>query len=265
MQSTQHTDFARIQINQTEYIEAFLAENYKSFFPNHWHAHFCISIIEKGIFNENEYFAEEGSVFITNPMEVHKNDLIFDQGTSFKTIYISQDLMDKYGGIFGMRLACRAIKDKFLFKLIDKIAVQILAKDNSFDIKDVTFLITHLKNNYQEDLDSDPIIMVENAKQGQGNFEKIRQIKQYVNQNYLEKLTIDNLADILGMEKTYFIKFYKKNTGISPFEYIMVKRIQHGMDLIQKGNNITESALSSGFYDQSQFIRYFKKICRSYS
>jgi AraC-like DNA-binding protein len=250
MPTEQITDFARVQISTSEYLEAFTARNYVSVFPNHWHEHYCISIIEKGIFNENEYFAEEGTVFITNPSEIHKNDLVFENGTSFKTIYLSQSLMDLHSGGALLKIDCRAVKDKTLFNLIGRISDAVFRKSEFFDDSDITLLAKHLSDNYQE---------AAKTQRGLEIDHKIQTIKRYIDQNYTEKLVIEELSSKVGMKNIPFIKYYKKKTGITPFEYIMMKRIQHGMRLMNDGKSVTDAALSSGFYDQSQFIRYFKK------
>lgn len=60
-----------------------------------------------------------------------------------------------------------------------------------------------------------------------------------------------------------FIKKFKRHYQITPNEYLRLKKINQSIKLIQnkKSMKLTEIALESGFYDQSHFIRNFKKYC----
>ena len=58
--------------------------------------------------------------------------------------------------------------------------------------------------------------------------------------------------------KYSFIRQFKKNVGITPFEYVNLQRIKQAKMYLREGLSLVETALSTGFYDQSHFSHYFK-------
>lgn len=92
---------------------------------------------------------------------------------------------------------------------------------------------------------------------------KITQYKtilSFIENHYAEKITLDDLADCVSMNKNYFCKFFFDLTQRSPVEYLNYYRIETACgQLLRTDKNITEVALDCGFSDVSYFIKVFKK------
>ena len=92
---------------------------------------------------------------------------------------------------------------------------------------------------------------------------KITQYKKvlsYIEEHYAEKITLDELAGCLCMNKNYFCKFFYDLTQRSPVEYLNYYRIETACgQLLRSDKTITEVALDCGFSDVSYFIKVFKK------
>lgn len=92
---------------------------------------------------------------------------------------------------------------------------------------------------------------------------KIKQYKTilaYIEEHYAEKVTLDDLADCVSMNKNYFCKFFYDLTQRSPMEYLNYYRIEAACEQLSRTDkSITEIALDSGFCDVSYFIKVFKK------
>ena len=80
----------------------------------------------------------------------------------------------------------------------------------------------------------------------------------YLDKKYNEHITIDELANKLGYNKYYILHLFKEKTGISLHQYIIQKRIKEAK-LENNKDNLIDIALKNGFFDQSHFIRHFKK------
>ena len=85
------------------------------------------------------------------------------------------------------------------------------------------------------------------------------EILHYINLNYHKKIKLDNLALIANQSKFNFIRLFKKNIGITPFEYINLQRSIHAKRYLREGKSIIETSLSTGYFDQSHFNLYFKR------
>lgn len=103
-------------------------------------------------------------------------------------------------------------------------------------------------------------ICVSITNQGyKGNSSIIINACQYINKNYMNKITLKMVADELFTNLTYLSTLFKKEMGISFTEYINDIRIKHTQDLLEN-TNISLVAISSaaGFDCQSYFTKVFK-------
>lgn len=72
---------------------------------------------------------------------------------------------------------------------------------------------------------------------------------------------LDELAEIASMSKSYFSTVFKKLNGISPWDYLISKRISFAAELLKNTDKtILEIALECGFNNTANFNRAFKKI-----
>jgi len=84
--------------------------------------------------------------------------------------------------------------------------------------------------------------------------------------NYIDShlecdITLDELSDIAHMSKTYFSSQFRKLNGISPWEYITIKRIERAIHYIEN-TDLTkiEIAVKCGFNNTSNFYHAFRKV-----
>ena len=82
-------------------------------------------------------------------------------------------------------------------------------------------------------------------------------------QNNLNKnITIEDLASLVFMQPTYFIRRFKKVYSASPMAYFKSLRINKAMELLLTTDNEIENiAKELGIDDASYFSRWFKKSC----
>ena len=83
----------------------------------------------------------------------------------------------------------------------------------------------------------------------------------YIDEHLESDLTLEMLADVAHMSKTYFCGQFKKLNGISPWEYITIKRIEKAITLIESSNlSRLEIALKCGYNNTSNFYYAFKRV-----
>ncbi len=85
----------------------------------------------------------------------------------------------------------------------------------------------------------------------------------YINRNLGEDITLDNLASIANMNKTYFSTTFKRVTGKTVWEYILNMRVELAISYLvteKSKYNITEIAEMCGFNNATNFNKTFKKI-----
>ena len=92
---------------------------------------------------------------------------------------------------------------------------------------------------------------------------EIEKTMVYINQHLDQNLTLEKLARIASMNKTYYSTIFKKVTGMTVWEYILNTRIELAISYLVKNDgefNITEILSMCGFNNATSFNKTFKKI-----
>lgn len=85
--------------------------------------------------------------------------------------------------------------------------------------------------------------------------------KRYIDANYMDNITLDQLAEITHVNKYYLVHSFTKYIGLSPIHYLTHKRIRVSMDLLAStDSSISQIASGVGFSSQSYFTHVFRKI-----
>lgn len=97
------------------------------------------------------------------------------------------------------------------------------------------------------------------AHKSDSSIDRIKRAVEYIGDNYQNKLGLDEIAAVCNISKSEFCRSFKKVMRRTPFDYIMDLRIRKSIELLDEGRSITESALSSGFFDSSYYTKMFKR------
>lgn len=91
--------------------------------------------------------------------------------------------------------------------------------------------------------------------------ETIKAIYNYIESNYYEEITLNNLAKKYHMESSYLSKLFKKETGNNLIYFISEKRVEKAKEMMRNGNlTLTEIAFSVGYDDYNYFNKVFRKM-----
>ena len=86
------------------------------------------------------------------------------------------------------------------------------------------------------------------------------QIKQYLDSNYADNISLDTLAAMAHMNKYYLVHAFTKYAGLSPISYLNAKRLETSKKLLTSTDfSISQIAASVGFSSQSYFSQVFRK------
>ncbi len=89
----------------------------------------------------------------------------------------------------------------------------------------------------------------------------INRALKFIDGNLSDEITLDRLAKEAAMNKTYFSTVFKKFNGISPWEYIVIKRVEMAIGLLKSTElKKLEIAERCGFNSASNFYKTFKKV-----
>lgn len=85
-------------------------------------------------------------------------------------------------------------------------------------------------------------------------------IVDYIEEHYMEKLTVQDAAAHFGFSKYYFCKWFKTNTRVTFNEFLNAVRISRAAVDLANGYSVEETAERCGFSDPSYFVKVFKRL-----
>ncbi|MDY3031434.1 MAG: AraC family transcriptional regulator [Clostridia bacterium] len=147
--------------------------------------------------------------------------------------------------------------DTTLSRLIISIENELRNKDIGYKIQ-VKYLLfaalIHMMRNY-------PYTQKDTAFVGGETTEQLKNAMLYIDSNLETRLTLKDIADAACMTQTYFSSVFKKFNGISPWEYITIKRVEMAINLLKTSDmSKLEIAEHCGFSSSSNFYKAFFKI-----
>lgn len=96
--------------------------------------------------------------------------------------------------------------------------------------------------------------------EGKERQDHIRRITDYILDNFTRDLTIQEIADHVGLNRDYISKIFKKKTGMTIQGRISDARFTEAIRYLYAGYPVKEAANLSGFKDVSNFSKQFKKL-----
>ena len=89
----------------------------------------------------------------------------------------------------------------------------------------------------------------------------IKEAIHYIEQNFQNNITIEEIAALCGINRSYFGKIFRKAIGRSPQEFLMNYRMVKATELLKLTSlSIAEIGCAVGYENQLHFSRAFKTI-----
>ena len=80
-----------------------------------------------------------------------------------------------------------------------------------------------------------------------------------IHAEYMTPLTVQQIANRIHLERTYFSNLFLGRVGRSPKRYLTDYRMEQALVLLQQGYSVTVTALSVGYQDVYAFSKAFKR------
>lgn len=97
----------------------------------------------------------------------------------------------------------------------------------------------------------------------QNSSRECHKAKQYIDDHYHDKITLDSLSETCNLSKYYLSHKFMELYGKSPMAYLNEVRIAAATDLLKTTSySIDEIALATGFSSNSYFSQTFQKHCQ---
>jgi YesN/AraC family two-component response regulator len=90
--------------------------------------------------------------------------------------------------------------------------------------------------------------------------EELLDIKEYIDYHFKEELSLHDLEKMFGINKFTLIRKFKTFFNTTPSAYKLQLKVAEAKKYLDKGVDVFEICEEMGFFDQSHFIREFKKM-----
>ena len=107
--------------------------------------------------------------------------------------------------------------------------------------------------------------MIAEGAQGSESVETLGEVSyseyavRYINNHFSEKIRIRDLAERIGISRSYLVKLMKQETGMSPQEFLIETRMRRAKDLLTRTHDPIRNIASECGYDYAlAFSKVFK-------
>ncbi len=203
---------------------------------------------------------DEGALLLINPFEVHCCNPIKKQARTYHMMFLEPDWCHKIQkNIFGERIKSfvpfkrTILESKELYK--EYIETNKLLFTNAFYIEKEEKLISFVMKLFFQECSINSIEINEDE-----NNTIFKKVKAIIDKNINENITLSEIEKETNINQYKIIRVFKNKINQTPHAYLMNAKINKAKELIKKGVSISDVYFLLGFFDQSHFIRNFKKI-----
>ena len=219
-------------------------------YTRHFHSHFGLALIEEGSLDisydlQKQVTLDNHSIAIFNPNQIHRSHSIDAQG---------------YYVLFLNKQWCQVIQKDFFFDetILNHPELYISFKEMFRKIlqRNVRTIEEELNRHMEVLFSLYASVEVKKEK------DLVVKIKEFIRTKCDESFNVDEIAKYVGYNKSYLIRRFKKEVGMTPQQYILNEKVNRAKDLLMHSSFTTLSDISvhAGFFDQSHFYRNFKGI-----
>jgi AraC family transcriptional regulator len=91
---------------------------------------------------------------------------------------------------------------------------------------------------------------------------RLRKIKDLVQAKMEDDLSLDEMAQSVGLSTAHFARMFRKSTGQPPHQFVLRQRIERGKAMLRAPDaRVLDVAVACGFKTQQHFAQAFRDVC----
>lgn len=103
------------------------------------------------------------------------------------------------------------------------------------------------------------ITYISNYKKSK-NIDVVEKAKRYIEKNYMNEITLDEVAQYVSLSSFYLSRTFTKIEGVNLRDYLIKIRMEKAKSMLRDGKkSIKQIAMEVGYVDQNYFSKAFKK------
>src|SRR6201993_3741861 len=90
---------------------------------------------------------------------------------------------------------------------------------------------------------------------------RLRRIKELVQAKMDDDLSLDDLAQSVGLSTAHFARMFRKSTGETPHQFVLRQRVERAKAMLRTpGGRVLDVAVACGFKTQQHFAQVFSDV-----
>lgn len=241
----------------------------------HWHPEIELTLIQKGRMlykvNHCEFHLKEGDVLFGNANTLHAGTMENLQDCRYVSVTFSAKL------IYGFYRS--AVYTQYVEPVIKNFGLPAIHMDGSelwhekfkAGVESIIRLERERPAFYEMDmlmeLQALWKLLLENlpperefSSQVKAEYDRIRAILSYIEQNYSGKLSLKEIAEHIHLCESECSRVFKRYMKTSLFSFLQEYRIERSLEYLNRNESISEIAHKVGFGDSNYYSKVFTKI-----
>ena len=229
-------------------------------FAPHYHDALVVAVTETGgsVFKSRGEVqdAHPADLLIFNPAEGHSGTMGWSQRWRYRSLYLEQSAIDAVNRLLGIDrmpyFTVNTVRDRDLIaafaalhRVLDGPADAVCRQSRLADAFGWLFRRYGSGGPQGAAAPCDATLL--------------KRAATMVRERHAEPLTLDALAESVGLTPFQLIGLFNRTMGMPPYAYLTQIRLRAAMRHLRSGLPIAEAAVAAGFYDQSAFTRHLKK------
>ena len=92
---------------------------------------------------------------------------------------------------------------------------------------------------------------------------RLRRIKDLIHVKMEDNLSLDEMAQSVGLSTAHFARMFRKSTGETPHQFVLRQRIERAKAMLRAPDvRVLDVAVACGFKTQQHFAQVFRDVCR---
>jgi len=233
--------------------------NSNKHYKKHFHSTFSLGVNKQGISiytnGKRKYTLEKNKLSIMNPNAVHSCNSCSDILNKYYMMYLDTSWCKEIQKMISpsiknfINIPNDILENEGFYKRYINLC-EFIFEDNSIEEKE-NELVNFYFDFFSFFLEEDEEVVVD---------EKFEMIVSYIDENYKENISLEDLSKKFNLNSFYIIRLFKSQMNLTPHSYLLNVKINKARVLLKQGHSIVDTALECGFFDQSHFHRNFLKL-----
>ncbi|GDX07430.1 AraC family transcriptional regulator [Buttiauxella sp. A111] len=234
-------------------VELYHAHISRYAFEPHTHEAFGIGTVTWGAerfrYRGVQHVAATDSLVLMNPDELHTGEAATEDGWQYRMIYLEPEILEAVTGSRNWSFSEVVNHDPLRAGHISHLINGLWRESDSLAQQGLLLNLIETFQPYARHLPSG----------SPGSPHRFEQIRDYLHDNYMHPVTLEELAAVVSLSPYHFQRMFKAHFHVTPHQMLMAIRLWRAKQFLTSGMPAAQVAAASGLTDQAHLTRAFSQ------